>query len=112
VTPVNQPLDLGAGDALLHVFHGSPRSNSEDTLASTPLVRQRDAERRAAQARNSRHVAAMIRRDQRDAERRDMVVRRLNEILVPGVDLAEAILKIRKTEPAPARGNSATGSGR
>lgn len=59
------------------------------------IARERLAgEQRARRARNSRRAAAMARRKQRDAERRDMVIRHLNEILVPGVDAKEAISKI------------------
>jgi transposase len=51
-------------------------------------------ERRAAQARRSREIAAMIRRDEREALRRDMVAKHLAEIFVPGIAVEEAISKL------------------
>lgn len=63
-------------------------------VARERLAREQEAQRRAAQARNSRRVAAMIRRDQRDAQRRDDVTRKLDEILVPGVTPESAIAQI------------------
>jgi hypothetical protein len=51
-------------------------------------------ERRAAQARRSREIAAMIRRDERDAARRENVAKHLAEILKPGVAVEEAISKL------------------
>jgi transposase len=63
-------------------------------VARERLARAREAAQRARQVRNSRRVAAMVRRDQRDAERRDRVRSMLDEILVPGTAAQDAASRI------------------
>jgi transposase len=62
-------------------------------------------ERRAAQARRSRQIAVIIRREEREAARREMVIKQLHEIFVPGVDVEEALAKLAAAFAAKA-GNS------
>jgi len=63
-------------------------------VARERLARQQAAQQRVAQACNSRRVAAMIRRDERDAERQETVRRKFDEIFVPGVSAEEALTQI------------------
>jgi transposase len=63
-------------------------------VARERLAAQLAREQRAARARRSRQIAAMIRRDEREAMRRDMVAKHLAEILVPGVAVEDAISKL------------------
>jgi hypothetical protein len=51
-------------------------------------------ERRAAHARRSRQIAVIIRREQREAARREMVAKHLAEIFVPGVTVEDAVAKL------------------
>lgn len=69
---------------------------SEKTVAKIlEVARDRLArEQRAATARRSREVAAMIRRDEREAARRNMFARQLAEIFVPGVAAEDAVSKL------------------
>jgi transposase len=51
-------------------------------------------ERRAAQARRSRQIAVIIRREEREAVLREMVVKQLHEIFAPGVTVEDAVSKL------------------
>jgi transposase len=63
-------------------------------VARERLAAKLARDQRAAQARRSRQIAAMIRRDEREAMRRDMVAKYLSEILMPGVPVEEAVSKL------------------